>query len=138
FNYTGAPFSGVPSDGFGEEAHGIYVGEHDGLVYFHLTSDDGSDLLITTESGEVVGEITDNDGEHGARERTKVVSVRRNQRYHLWVRYFDARQDAVLKLERVLANSTGVPIGSKQVYAPDGGFDLKFFDLRRVARREFQ
>ena len=70
---------------------GFFDAPEDGMYEFSLTSDDGSSLSI----GDAV--VVDNDGLHGAQERTGMVALRTGP-HALTVRYFQAGGGAALRL----------------------------------------
>jgi hexosaminidase len=88
---------------------GGYVRVPESAVYtFHLTSDDGSELVI---DGQVV---VDNDGYHGLQEEAGMVALEAG--FHpITVRYFQARGGKALSLKAEIEG----PVGRSQV-------DLRF------------
>src|SRR5690606_12760672 len=109
----------------------------DGKVIFTLTSDDGAELMVTDASGRIIDPILNNDGVHGAQSKVLAMVISKGAQYKLWIRYFDDRDRAVLKLERQLVDRDNRIVSGQEIYRPESQFTLRFYDLQNLGTVTF-
>ena len=86
-----APFENMPSDNFSARWEAEYTAQDTEDIILHVEGDDGYRVSINGK------EVASDWNDHGVTSREMVYSVKKGERYHIKIDYYDNAQDATIR-----------------------------------------